>query len=264
MKPSKQTLLWRLSGNDLPGDSFVFGTMHVRDRRAFSMLESVYKAIVACDAFAAETDLEGLGMIGAVEAFQLPDGQALDILLPVKKYEKLRRILLKAMQVDIEPFKRFKPLVVANLLDERILVRDMPFALDQHLWQYAEEQGKRMLGIETVAEQMQTLMNIPLAYQLQALLAIGRYPAKHRQGLLKAARWYEEARIDQLYRATKSSLRGLRRQMLYDRNRRMAERIELMAGEQTTFCAIGAAHLWGEKGVLKLLKDTNIQVAPEK
>lgn len=260
MNPTKQTLLWQFSGADLRGTSFVFGTMHVRDGRAFGRLERVYQAIAACEAFAAETDLEDMGT--AANSFQLPSGVALDDLLPTKKYEKLRRILLKSRQVDIEMFKHLQPIIIAHLLDEQILLSNMPFALDQHLWQYAKEHGKQLQGIETIAEQMQTLQAIPLDYQLQGLLAVGRYPAKHRRSLLKAAQWYEQARIDQLYRAAKRSLQGLRRLMLYDRNRRMAQRILTMAREQPTCCAIGAAHLWGGKGVLKVLKELGAMVKP--
>ena len=260
MKSSKRTLLWRLSSPAAPADSFLFGTMHVRDRRAFGALDAVYKAIEYCETFAAETDLNQFGATANFSAFQLPEGKTLDQLLPIKKYEKLRRIIRKAMQIDIEKLRYFQPIIIANLIDESLLMKDMPFSLDQHLWRYAEQHGKKTIGIETPAEQMQILLSIPLDYQLKALLSIGRQPAKHRQALLKAAEWYEQARIDQLYRSTKRSLHGLRRLMLYDRNQRMARRIAVMMEAQSTFAAIGAAHLWGEQGVLKLLKNDGFVV----
>lgn len=260
MKSSKQNLLWRLSHPAAFSDSFLFGTMHVRDRRAFGDLDLVHEAIEHCAAFAAETDLNQFGAFADFRAFQLPDGKTLDQLLPAKKYEKLRKIIRKAMQVDIEQLKHFQPIIIANLIDESLLMKDMPFALDQHLWRYAEEHGKTTQGIETPTEQMQILLNIPLDYQLQTLLAIGRQPGKHRQALRKAAEWYEQGRIDKLYQATKRSLHGLRRLMLYDRNKRMARRIAAAMEAQSTFAAIGAAHLWGEKGVLKLLKDAGFSV----
>ncbi|MGB0863917.1 MAG: TraB/GumN family protein [Saprospiraceae bacterium] len=37
-----------------------------------------------------------------------------------------------------------------------------------------------------------------------------------------------------------------------------------MVQEQTLFCAIGAGHLSGKKGVLKLLKDKGYKVKPVK
>ena len=42
----------------------------------------------------------------------------------------------------------------------------------------------------------------------------------------------------------------------------MAKRIGLMAKEQSIFAAIGASHLGGQKGVLRLLKKEGFKVRP--
>lgn len=262
MKTSKQTLLWQISGLELPGTSYLFGTMHVRNQRAFAHLEVVYEAIEQCDAFATEVNLDGLGMMGALQTFQLPNGTTLDQLFAPKKYAKLRRILRKVYGIDIHAFRRLQPILIANLLEESTLMKDMPFALDQHLWQFAQERGKKMAGIETLDEQIQTLQSIPLDYQIQALLSIQKNISRHRKSLLKATDWYKNGRIDQLYRSSRQGLHGLRSLLLYNRNQLMATRIRDMVNMQTSFCAVGAAHLWGKYGVIRLLKNDQIKVTP--
>ena len=52
----------------------------------------------------------------------------------------------------------------------------------------------------------------------------------------------------------KRSSRGLRSLLIYERNERMAARFAELAFEKTTFAAVGAAHLDGKKGLLRLLK----------
>jgi hypothetical protein len=42
--------------------------------------------------------------------------------------------------------------------------------------------------------------------------------------------------------------------LIKDRNSVMAERLEKLMQTDSTFCAIGAAHLPGENGVLQLLR----------
>ncbi len=263
MALSNNTLLWRIEGDDLAAPSFLFGTMHVKDQRAFQHRPAVYERIVACSAFATEFDL-GTVPLGIDPALlSLPPGESLDRLLGSRHYRKLRHILLKSLQLDIHFFRHQKPLLIANLIDERILSLDMPYALDEDLWRYAREREKRMLGIETYAEQLAILQRIPLDVQLAGLKAIGRNINSHRRQLLQMTRWYVAGDLRQIYRSARRGARGLRHLMLDDRNAVMARRMAAIARQQTCTFAIGAAHLAGYRGLLRLLKKEGFRLRPE-
>lgn len=262
MKEKNNSLLWRLTGASLPGVSYVFGTMHVRDRRAFRLLLPVMDYIRECEALATEFALDEASLHFDPSLLQLPDAQTLEELIPDKKYRKLRKIVLKTTGLDIHLLRDKKPIIIANLIDERILARDMPVALDQELWHFARREGKILYGIETYREQLQILQKIPIEDQLKALLAIGRNISRHRKHLLRMTALYEQGNIRQLYQSARRGAQGLRRLMLYDRNALMAERIGRLIRRQPTFCAVGAAHLAGGKGVLRLLKHQQLRVEP--
>lgn len=51
---SNYSLLWQISGNGLASPSFLFGSAHVKDNRAFQFSDSVMLALEACDLFALE------------------------------------------------------------------------------------------------------------------------------------------------------------------------------------------------------------------
>ncbi len=262
MKKYKQTLLWEIHGETLPGISYVFGTMHVRNQRAFQRLQPVYAAIDNCAAFAAEFDLDDASAGENLQVLALPPDVSLDQLIPPKKYEKLRHILRKTVDIELNLLKKSQPILVANLIEESIMAIDMPFSLDQHLWQYAHNQEKIMLGIETLQEQIEILRQIPLKHQIQSLISTGSNISLHRRSLQKMAKWYEEGDIQQLYKTSRRGAHDLRKLLLYNRNELMANRICELVKAQTTFCAIGAAHLAGLKGVLRLLKRKGLQVRP--
>lgn len=262
MQLSKQTLLWQISIDGLSGVSYVFGTMHVRDQRVFQRLDKVYAAIESCEAFAAEFNLDAASNLQGLQAFSMPDNQAIENLLSPKKYQKLRQMLRKSSNIELDYLKYSQPILISNLVEESILANNMPFALDQHLWQYAAQHDKMMLGIETLEEQIAILGRIPIKHQLQSLLSTVRNISRHRQNLLRMAQWYENGNIRQLYQASRRGAHGLRKLLLYDRNERMALRIKELSKDQTVFCAIGAAHLAGAKGVLKLLKQKGLKVKP--
>ena len=65
---NSNTLLWRISGKGLKKPSYLFGTMHLTDKKVFQLGDSVYKALEQTDGFAAEldmTDIEFANRIGA-------------------------------------------------------------------------------------------------------------------------------------------------------------------------------------------------------
>ena len=49
-----KTLLWRISGKNLTQPSYLFGTMHLNDKRLFRFDDSVYKAIEHSEGLAIE------------------------------------------------------------------------------------------------------------------------------------------------------------------------------------------------------------------
>ncbi len=262
MKASKKTLLWAISGEGLPGTSYLFGTMHVKDARVFQRLGKVYEAIAQCEAYAAEFDLQDAGEGIDPRLFALPEGMSLDQLMPVKKYDKIRRVLQKTLHFNIDLLKYNRPLLLSNLIEERLLASNMPESLDEHLWQYANLQGKKRVGIETLHEQLKILQSIPIQHQVQSLLATVRNFSRYRHHLLKMAQWYEQGDIYKLYQGSRRGTHGLRRLLLYDRNVLMAKRIALLVQEQTTFCAVGAAHLAGQHGVLRFMKLHGYHITP--
>lgn len=261
----KHTLLWRIEGENLPGPSYLFGTMHVRDSRMFDAVEQVKEKISACQSFAAEFNLDEAALqTPPALNFQLPQGQSLRNLIPPRRYQRLRKILLKTAHIDIDFFQNAPPFFIVNLIAERILIADMPVSLDEHLWNYAKSQGKTMHGVETFGEQMAVLEKISLNEQVKMLIDMTRNVSRYRKHLLHMAELYQKKDVQRLFKTVKKSSRGLRKILLYRRNEVMAARIAALAKEQPTFAAIGAAHLGGGKGVIRLLKKQGLKLFPEK
>lgn len=263
-KNKKNTLLWQIDGIDLPGTSYLFGTMHVKDRRAFQYTDIVYQKIDACTTFATEFNLEELAMNFDPTSMFLPDSQTLDQLLPPKVYRKLEKIFRKSVGIELQQYNRRLPMLVSSIVSESILSKDMPHSLDEHLWTYARSKEKITLGLETYLEQVEILNKIPIKHQLKALIEVGKNFKRHRKSLLKMTHMYERSDIRQLHKAGTKNAGGLKKLLIFDRNRLMAERMQNFMSEQTIFCAIGAGHLAGKKGVLRLLKQQGFKVKPVK
>lgn len=261
---SKNTLLWRLSPpTSDAADSYLFGTMHVRDARAFGWLPLAESRLLACETFAAEFDFSDFDPATMAAALALPTEKTLLEMLPSSARKSLNRLCDKQLRVPVETFERQHPMAVSSAITQAFLAKEHPVSLDETLWQTARAAGKTCTGIETFAEQIEIMGRIPLEAHLRNLAATLKNLDRFRRSLQKMAAWHQSGDLRQLARAARRDSKGMRRILIYERNALMAERLASMANSgRSVFCAIGAGHLAGEKGVLRLLKKRGFAVKP--
>ena len=264
MKKNKNTLVWQILPPDTEGGknpSYILGTMHVRDARAFQFEEIFKKQILDCQAFATEFNLDE-AQSNTDFALSLPDGLQLSDLIKPKMFAKISHVVQQKMGFPLTTFNTMKPIMVTNMLTESVLSSDRLLSLDETLWRFAAENGRVLRGIETFAEQVDILNKMSLEEQVKGLKDLTANFTKFRQQLLSMAALYEQADIQKLYKAARRSTKGSRRLLLFDRNVIMARRIADLSQEMTICAAIGAGHLAGKKGVLQLLKSAGFTVTP--
>ena len=236
--------------------------MHTRDGAAYRLTQQLYPLIKAAACFALEFDLNERNYTPNAQQFLLPEGRRLSDYLTPKQFQKLERILAKATGIDLKRVQHFQPFLVQSLVSEALLRRDERTSLDEHLFRYAREHDIPTVGIESYASQLAVLEQMPVEQQLKSLLAIGRHLRRYRRNLIDLRERYVRQDIHGLYRKTRRATGADRRLLLYDRNRRMADRITELARAQSVFAAIGAAHLAGRFGVLTYLKHANFTLTP--
>ncbi len=260
MKKNKNTLVWQIN-KEGGNPSYILGTMHVRDAKAFQFEHIFYEKILNCTAFATEFNLNDAQNDHGF-SLSLTDGLLLSDLIKPKLFEKISRIVEQKMGVPLTHFNSLKPIIVTNMLTESVLSSDRMMSLDETLWRFAAENGRLLRGIETFDEQVNILNKMGLDEQIKGLKELSSNFSKFRRQLLGMAKLYETADIQKLYKAARRSTKGSRRLLLFDRNAIMADRIVELTSEKTLCAAIGAGHLAGKKGVLCLLKNKGFDVKP--
>lgn len=258
----KNTLLWKIEGEQLTAPSYLFGSMHVQDQRAFQGLEYIQECIDQCDAFAAEYNLNEQNPIAFQQASQLPAGESLQALLNPRIYKKLAKIFERETGQDLEDFDQLKPAMIVNILTAAQFSEDHQEALDQMLFQYAENNGKEMMGLETFERQMEIMEEMSLTEQLRSLKSLATNFKSFRKSLKKTAALYVEGDIQKILKKVKESSGQMRKVLLFDRNFIMADRILEIIQQKSLFTVVGAGHLGGGKGLIHLLKSQNLKVQP--
>jgi uncharacterized protein len=262
MKKEQKTPIWRFYTEGSKNVNYVLGTMHVTDNQAFAFEQQMKNSLLKCTIFASEFNLDDTDYNVAQAAMLLPAGQTLSQLLPKNLYEKTGKFLKKRLNEDISNYEFFKPIIFSKLITDAILSNDQLLPLDDMLFQFARENDRILRGVETFEEQIIILNKMSLKGQIKSLKdMIGGF-SKVRRELLRTAEWYAEGDLKRLYKTAKGSVKGNRQLMITDRNALMARRIADLAAENTVCAAIGAGHLWGEKGVLNGLRKLGFKVEP--
>ncbi|MDQ3142909.1 MAG: TraB/GumN family protein [Bacteroidota bacterium] len=257
----KKSLLWSLE-KDSHHFSYLFGTIHIHHEKIHPLTTSIFPFIKACDAFAAEIDIDQSSYEKVLPYLLLPDGETLIDVMNKKSFDKLVSILRKSFSISLEERKQLKPFVLAHEINLAMLGQVEGMSMDEVIWRMAKEENKRCFGLEDIWEHYKVLNEIPVQYQCKMLMNqisnLSKFKRQNKQLIKK----YLASDIGFIYKFGRKALGKLKRKMLYDRNEIMATKIIEETRRQTTFFSCGTAHLDGKFGLLNLLKKQEYLVKP--
>lgn len=258
----KQSLLWKIQQPENPQVSYLFGTMHVRDLRAFEWLELAKKHLAECEVFATEFDFSEADPSVLSAALELPGDADLEKLLSPRSWKNLDRYAQANLGASAENFRFQHPMMVSTALSMAILAAESAYSLDETLWRYAKSLGKETAGVETFSGQIETLHRIPFKQHVKSLTWLLKNRSRHKKRLQKMLQCYARADIQTLYQSAKKDAKGMRKALLFRRNKLMAKRFAEISAVRSLFCAVGAGHLAGGKGMLRILKQAGFLIKP--
>jgi len=261
------SVLYEISGGGLVHKSYVFGTIHLRDKRVFQQVnnkkDSLWFCFKHCEIIAGELKFDKKEIKeAAMDKVMMPDGVTLQSLLSPESYEKVKAYAKETLGWKAILIDRIKPLFSISLFTEAMENADYKYPLDVYLQEQGEKKKKEIAGIETIDEQMQALSAMSLKDQAKELEDFVNHPTDSRAEFEQMINLYKERKLLDLYEliTTSGMSDSVEAALLTDRNKLMAFRIETMLLRKPTFAAIGSAHLPGDKGVLELLRKKGYKV----
>ncbi len=261
------SVLYEISGGGLSHKSYVFGTIHLRDKRVFEQVynkkDSLWYCFKHCDIIAGELKFDKKEIKeAAMDKVMLPEGITLQSLLSPESYEKVKAYAKETLGWKAILIDRIKPLFSISLFTEAMEKADYKYPLDVYLQEQGEKKKKEIVGIETIDEQMQALSAMSLRDQAKELEDFVNNPTDSHAELEKMIQLYQERKLLDLYALiiTSDMSDSVETALLTDRNKLMAFRIEGMMLRKPVFAAVGSAHLPGDKGVLELLRKKGYEI----
>jgi len=267
--PFSRGILFRL---DKPGvaPSYVFGTVHSGDPRVTTLAPPVRDALALARTFALEIRLGEGDVAEFFEAAQFDDGRRLDDFFDPPTVAAIR-FALAGVVPDDATLTRLKPwAILLKLAEQPAAASDSGETLDRALLETAIQRKLGIIGLESPEEQLATFDAIPLATQvaLVRMVLADREAFTHNHEKIVAA-WLDRdlarlaslnAEPGRLHPEFAAPLAELTRRIVDDRTILMAHRLFVPLRGGRVFVAVGALHLYGERGLLALLRSQGYRV----
>ena len=279
---SQAQILYRISGKGLESPSYIVGTYHLAPASFTDSIPGMRQAVEQTNQVCGELDMMDAfkpeNTAKLLKAQMLPEGTTLSSLLTAEQLERLNALLLDVMGSNLndETFAaqmdKMTPAALSTTLSlQSYIKRTESFnpmeLIDNYFQMLALQSGKAIKGFETVDFQMEILFGESLEKQVNDLMCMVDHFEETDEMVNRITTAYFSQNLKQIEEAMEEESKvecGTTDEdedrLINNRNSNWLEMMPSMMAEQSTLFVVGAGHLCGEKGVLRLLEKAGYTV----
>lgn len=253
-------LLWKIEKEGMADPSYLFGTMHVQDERAFNFSDSVMINLESCSQFAMELHPDSMMSAMYDKMFDTDTTDYFKKYLSEEEYSTFVEKFNKDKGYKFEDLENKNPVAIKALTKRKSSFKsDRSTFVDMHLCGVAKTYGKSIHGLEEPDNQFLYLKESAIQEIRMYLYADSLDMQPHEKQL---AETYEAGDMKNMEKML--GKRTLEDPHFVKRNTDMVESMVELMDTAPTFSAIGAAHLIGEKSVIAMLEEKGYKVSKVK
>ena len=263
-------LLWKVSGNGLSKTSYLFGTHHLIERDQINGFDKILDLAGEQDAVVGEMDMgHMLSMqIKMMKGMMMKDSTIKE-LVSEADYALVDAELKDVMKMGLNKLGKMKPMMVSTMYSMMIYskinnLKKQPEAVDILFQKKARKQKKRVIGLETIEQQMDIMLNsIPLKRQADILVKGVKEKEKGVELLKKMNEVYlagDLQKIEALNNEDDDMTANEKKIMIDNRNANWINQLNALIPTTSCFVAVGCMHLVGKNGLIGQLKKSGYTV----
>ena len=275
-------LLYKISGNGLEKPSYIVGTYHLAPGNFADSIPGLKDAFASCKQIYGELDMQDAlsdeNRDKLEKAQILPEGTTLSSLLTKEQMDRVNALMRETIGADMTnpmlaaQFDKMTPMALSTTLTVFAFIKKSPNfnpmnLLDSHLQLLAQKQGMVIKGLETVDFQVEVLYGSSLEKQVEELMCVvDNFDDVVEMAEFVTAAYFSQD-LDQLLDVTNEEGEGpcasspeSNDNLIYNRNANWVKAMPDIMRQAPTFFAVGAAHLCGDRGVLRLLEQAGYKI----
>lgn len=266
----ENTLLWKVEGKGLEDPSYLFGTIHIISKEDYFLPDGFLSAFDAVKKVFFEINVDDMTdmskVMGLMDKIMMNDNKTLKDLLSTEDYnvvdENFKKIgmpllfmeRMKPMFLEVFAISDFNPGDIQNGS-----MKSYEFELND----LAKESNKLIGGLESIEFQLSVFDSIPYKYQAERLVSSIKLGSENSGSLDELVKIYKSMDVDAMVTMMEeedAGIKGFEDLLLNNRNKNWIPLMEEAMNKESCFFAVGAAHLGGENGVIRLLKQKGYKV----
>ncbi len=255
--------LWKISGNGLEKPSYLFGTIHITCDA--SLDDDIKKALDETTQLVLELDMDDPSMqANLMKDVYMKDGKTLKDFVSEEDFSAIDSLFINQAGMSVKMIQNMKPFFLTSMLYPKMI--DCPMqSFELELMKVSKEQNEEVYGLETVEEQMKVFDDIPYEDQVADLIRMAKdnleYDKETFADLLEVYKSEDiNAMLDMMDDENNKTTAKHQDVLLKNRNINWIPKIEEFAKQESTFFGVGAGHLAGNNGVIKLLRKAGFTV----
>jgi uncharacterized protein YbaP (TraB family) len=260
--------LWKVEGTK--NTVYLLGSVHVLKAENYPLPTVIESAFTNSQIVVFETDMgemeKGETQMKMLAKARLPEGETLADQLSPELYRQFVKHLESTGMPEIM-FTQFKPSMAAMTLVVLALQKeglDPEQGLDKHFFTLARNQGKEIVGLETVDFQIGLVTDFTKAEGEALMRSTLKEMDKLKSeigDMLKAWQTGDSEKLEKLLNESVEEEPAIFKRLLTDRNNRWVPKIsEMCRGDKNTIVIVGTGHLVGTQGVVELLRKNGLKV----
>ena len=265
----QESLLWEISGNGLKQSSYLFGTIHMIPKKEYFFTQVMQEKFKNCKTLALEVHLDSMKEKAKAMSSEMmfPDGKSLKDYMSESDYTRVERYSLDSLKVGKLFFTlatKMKPFFGSSVIMMQMI--EKPVAYEEKLFESAQKNKMKITGLETFEYQLSVINSISIEKQVE-MMYLDQFETNPMIEYNKMVTAYKKQNLTELIEASSQSTEEYKEfedRFLLTRNKNWIPVIEGLVSKESTFIAVGAAHLPGVEGVLNLLKEKGYTVTPVK
>lgn len=277
-------LLYRISGKDLTKPSYVIGTHHLANVGFAEKVPGLKDALTETEQVYGELKWDDLtnpdSMRIMKESMILKDGKTLKDVLSAEAYKKVDNYLKKTMGVGLShpqvaaQMGKLTPAALTNQLTVLMYMQrhmgefDPSSTFDQYFQAQAQKNNEPVGGLETISFQTGIVFNSKtIDRQAEELICLIDHEELNADLMDEMTEAFYAQNLDALKKVMDTKINDKcdptpeeSARLIDNRNADWAAKMPDIMKARPTFFAVGAGHLPGDKGLLKLLRDAGYTV----
>lgn len=261
-----KTVFWEISGNGLEKASYLFGTIHILPKSEFVAFELADDKLAECEQLILEMEID-VPMKTQMEwakQLMLPEGTTIPNFMEEQDFIRLKSYALDSLKVKeflFNAYLKMKPFAFYSALIPHVIGRKIE-GYELHFSNLAKKEKIPVVGLETFEFQLSIFDSISNETQMKMFFDEEMDLQSELEEMLEMYRSQDIYSMAESLSEESGQYAEFETELLIKRNNSWAEQLPELMKQKPSFIAVGAGHLAGKNGLIKLLHEKGFIVEP--